>query len=99
MIIDNKIKDIEIDKNNNEEKKENKTNNISKQEKNNKNNNSLENSSNQERPINIKKPTRAQSQQEINTELILNNINDILEKNQKGDIENNPSFKRSKKKY
>ena len=98
MIIDNKIKDIEIDKNNNEEKKENKANNKSKQEKNNKINNSLENSSNKERPINIKKPIRAQSQQEINKELILNNINDILEKNQKGDIENNPSFKRSKKK-
>jgi len=98
MIIDNKIKDIEIDKNNNEEKKDNKANNKSKIEKNNKNNNSLENSSNKERPINIKKPIRAQSQQEINKELILNNINDILEKNQKGDIENNPSFKRSKKK-
>ena len=89
MIIDNKLKEkeINIDKIINEEKKDNNIN--SKNEKQNKNNNnSLEITSKKEKekPINIKQPIRAQSQQEINTELILNNINEILEKNQKENL-------------
>ena len=98
MIIDYKLKEkeIDIDKIINEDKKNHNNITISKHEKNKKNNNSCENSSNKEKekPINIKRPIRAQSQQEINTEFILNNINDILEKNQK----ENSYLKKSEKK-
>ena len=92
MIIDYKLKEKE-------KEKENDINKIidnSKHEKNIKINNSLENTSNKgkEKPINIKRPIRAQSQHEINTEFILNNINDILEKKQK----ENPYLKKTEKK-
>ena len=87
MIIDNKLKEKNINKSNENEKEENinKTN-IEKE----KENKTIDNTLNNENiNINKKKPIRANSQQEINTELIMDNINDILENNTKNNIINN----------
>ena len=90
MIIDNKLKEKEIIKPNNE-KEENNINNTKKIEK----EKTKDNNSNKNNQIIKKKPARAQSQQEINRELILDNINDIVEKKKKEDI---PSIKNCQKK-
>ncbi len=86
MIIDNKLDEKNDNKNiniNKEEKNNNiNSNNNSKNEKENNNENNLMNISlnNNNDSMNIKKPIRAQSQQELNSEGLLDNINNILEK-------------------
>ena len=86
MIIDNKLKEKEIIKQNNEKDKEEHNNNNKTKKENEKDKKIIDNNSNNNNQIKKKKPARAQSQQEINRELILDNINDILEKKQKEDI-------------
>ena len=91
MVIDNKINEKDINKNNNEDNKE-------KTGKENHNNNTINTNSPHNKPINIKKPVRAQSQPEINAEIILDNINDLLEKNVKKDEPKNNDSKKAEKK-
>ena len=91
MVIDNKINEKDINKNNNEDNKE-------KTVKENHNNNTINTNSPHNKPINIKKPVRAQSQPEINAEIILDNINDLLEKNVKKDEPKNNDSKKAEKK-
>ena len=93
MIIDNKLKEKEINQNINE-KEENNINNKTKIEKG-KETNTIDYNSNNINQVQKKKPARAQSQREINKELILDNINDILEKKEKEEI---PSIKNCQKK-
>ena len=78
MIIEDKPKEKGMEKIN-----ENEINSKSKIDKNNKNK-TIDINSDTIKSVNSKKPIRAQSQQEINTELILDNLNEILENDQKG---------------
>ena len=100
MIIDNKVDEKNDNKNINIDKEENNinsnSNNNSKNEKDNKNANSFMNISlnNNNDSMKIKKPIRAQSQQELNSEGLLDNINNILEKQN----EDNKYLQKSNKK-
>ena len=76
MVLDNKINEKDISKINSED-------NSVKSRIIKENNNKAINSGSNNKPINIKKPVRAQSQQEISSEIFLDNINDLLEKNDK----------------
>ena len=78
MIIEDKPKEKGMEKIN-----ENEINSKSIIDKSNKNK-TIDINSDTIKSVNSKKPIRAQSQQEINTELILDNLNEILENDQKG---------------
>ena len=97
IIIDNKLDEKEDNKNNNIDKEEENinSNSNSKNEKDNKNMKcSLDISLNNTNDSNIRKPIRAKSQQDLNSEGLLDNINNILEKKNK----ENKSLKKSNKK-
>ena len=96
MIIDKKLIEKNIKKINHE--KEDYTINLkSKLENENKSLDNIKSGVNNN-PINIKRPVRAQSQQEISTDLIMDNINEILKKNSKEIIPNNLSLQKIEKK-
>ena len=96
MIIDNKLKEKDLTKINHE-KEDNTINFKSKLENENKSLDNIKNSNNN--PINIKRPVRAQSQQEINiTDLIMDNLNEIIGKNSKEKIQNKLSLQKTEKK-